>query len=147
MKWPGEDCWVSFKVIGSAEGSHTSGYIYSIDGSVATILEPIIPADWESLPPPLRPPVQHSIHIINECIIESFDIIKCPSAYASIELPPAVKPIKTDRIQRKEQRAMQKRQMQFGSRAPKGTSEEAILLFTSLSKTYYIIYYIILIIT
>lgn len=118
------------------EGSPTIvGQLFNYDNvlKLLILLEPIIPVDYEELPLPVRPAISHAAKIISLSAIKSLKHLPIPLA-TSIDLP-TVKPIRADKLARKETRLIQKRQELFGSHAPSGTSKEALNIFSALSKT------------
>lgn len=138
MKWPRTGTWVDVKCKDRVPGKTAthSGVLFQIDEKVKfiIIMNPVVPENYETLPLPLRPSVHHSVRIIPmDTILNVSPKKNDPPNQLSI---PAVRPVKVERLLRREQRAVKTRQALFGSRAPTGTSSEALSIFTALSKTY-----------
>ena len=100
--------------------------------SVAMLTVPVVPDDYDSLPAPLRPAILHTVRIIPLSAVRTVKPVEGSSRHEM----PAVKAVKVERLLRREQRVLHKRQTQFGSRAPTATSPEAMAIFEALSKTY-----------
>lgn len=120
-----------------------TGQVFQVNEAlgVAILLEPIVPSDYDTLPAPLRPPLQHSLRLLSLSQVQKVERVgKNPAVdsnpTASHRELPLVRPVRVERLLRREQRAMSKRRAEFGSRAPRGTSEEALSIFAALSKTY-----------
>jgi hypothetical protein len=130
--WPAVGSWVEVELF--SEGTRLTGQVFQVEKSVgvAILMEPVVPEDYDSLPIPLRPAVLHTVRTLSLAAVKS---VKEISRETKFELP-SVKPVKVERLLRREQRALHKRQSQFGSRAPSGTSQEAMNIFEALSKTY-----------
>lgn len=109
-----------------------TGQLFSKDSSFISIVWPIIPPGYYSIPPPLRGPIQHGVHICRITEISSIREIPPPSTPISL---PLIKPIRQDRLIRKDQKSLKARQADFGARPPEGVSKEAMAIFTALSKT------------
>lgn len=140
MKLP-ENGWVQLVLV---DKRTLIGRVFGVDNEyeLVTLMEPIIPTDYEQRPIPLRPPVQYSIKIVpfsgirDVQVLSDSEVSKLGKSQMSIMLDlPEVKPIKFDRLARREQKSIQKRQAQFGSRAPPSASKEALAIFSALSKT------------
>ena len=130
--WPVMGSWVEVEL---SKGGKLTGQIFQVDKSVgvAILMEPVVPEDYDSLPVPLRPAVLHTVRILSLSAVKS--VKETTSKDIKLELP-NVKPVKVERLLRREQRSLHKRQSQFCSRAPSGTSQEAMNIFEALSKTY-----------
>lgn len=120
-----------------------TGQLFQVNEAldVVILLEPIVPADYDALPAPLRPPLQHSLRLLSLSQVQAVERIEAdPPASPTLAAPrrelPLVRPVRVERLMRREQRALSKRRAEFGSRPPKGTSEEALGIFSALSKTY-----------
>jgi hypothetical protein len=59
----------------------------------------------------------------------------------AVELP-AVRPVKVERLMRREARSVQKRQCMVDGQAPNGASQEAVAIYTALAKTYKFVGYL-----
>lgn len=144
MDFPPIGSWIKVGFASSVGGAgrtgkkehFINGQLFSKDSSFCSIVWPIIPSDYSSIPPPLRAPIQHGVHVCRVTEISSIEQIPTPST--ALELPislPLIRPIRQDRLIRKDQKTSRARQADFGARPPEGVSAEAMAIFTSLSKT------------
>lgn len=133
--WPAEGSWIQVSI---KDGQVLQGRLFHLDSALqlVTIVAPVVPDDYESLPAPLRPSLKHTVQLVSTASVLDVQAISVAGGAASLDMP-AVRPLKVERIMRREQKALQKRHAQFGSRAPSGTSEMAMQVFAALAKTYW----------
>lgn len=114
-------------------GDQYTGCLFQHDTrlGLAFIMSSVVPSDYKSLPTPLRPAVQHRVQVIQTTQVAS--VVHLADQEKS-DLP-VVRPIKVERLLKKEHRALAKRQSEVGQQAPNGATEEAMSLFSALSKT------------
>lgn len=135
--WPAKGSWIQVSI---KDGQVLQGRLFHLDSALqlVTIVAPVVPDDYESLPAPLRPSLKHTVQLVSTASVLDVQAISVAGGAASLDMP-AVRPLKVERIMRREQKALQKRHAQFGSRAPSGTSEMAMQVFAALAKTYLLI--------
>lgn len=146
--WPEEGSWVRVELRQSVSPAalatgelpstqHLEGCLFAVDTEqgLAIIMNPLLPPDYYSLPVPLRPAIQHTVHTIPLASAKSVSTIDAPTGVRPADALPPMRPVKVERLLRREQRALQKRQNHFGSRAPPGTGEAAMTIFAALAKT------------
>lgn len=133
--WPAVGSWIQ---VSTEDGQILTGRLFHLDSTLklATVVAPVVPDDYETLPAPLRPSLKYSVHLISTGSVRDVQPTTVTGIAASLDMP-AVRPLKVERLLRREQKALQSRQTQFGSRAPAGTSEAAMQVFAALAKTYY----------
>jgi hypothetical protein len=129
--WPKAGGWVKVVIKGDTS---FQGQVFQVDESlgIAIIMRPIVPPDYSSLPAPLRPAINHTLQILALSSIVSVTETTGPEDQVAL---PDVRPIKVERLMRREQRAMQKRQSVVDGVAPSGASQEAVAIYTALAKT------------
>lgn len=110
-------------------------YAFNIKLDIVILMKPVVSDGYEELPAPLRPAISHRVQILSASKVVSVENINPPGTI-SFHPAPLVKPIKLERLLRREQKALEKRQAQFQSRAPMRASSEALAIFSALIKTY-----------
>lgn len=123
---------------GEIEPVKIQGELFQVNQQhgLAVVMEAIVPNDYASRPAPLRPAILYQTHLINLGAVHKV-VTTSPTSEPSPhpkELP-MVQPLRVDRLLRREQKNIAKRQREFGAMAPPGTSEEAKAIFGALSKT------------
>lgn len=120
----------------TVDGTVHTGQLYILDEhlKLLVLVSPIIPEGYHALSVPLRPSLRHAVSLVSLASIKTaYEHLK-PTTAAAVDLP-VLKMCSREKMGRRQHQAFKQRQAQLGAIAPKGTSDEALAIFTAISKT------------
>lgn len=118
------------------------GTLFALNDLTLVLLEPDIPKDWLSIPPPARPSIGHHVHILRIDQIKKIRPLSRSNNNddqnpGQVPLPQITEHLNPQKMARRAERALRERISELGAlAAPPGTSEEAQAIFIALSRTY-----------